>query len=62
MLIGLAKSEVPELTSPFVFAGIETQYRGVSNDYDSFYGEGGYVFNFDKNLNLKDTSRELSLR
>ena len=53
---------VPELTSPFVFAGIETQYIGVSNEYDSFYGEGGYVFNFDENYNLKDKSRNLSLR
>lgn len=50
------------MTSPFVFAGMETQYTGTSNEYTSFYGEGGYVFNFDENLKLKDMSQDLTLR
>ncbi len=42
-----------ELKEEFIFSGIKKEFKGPSNSYDTFYGEGGYVFNFDKDYNYK---------
>lgn len=57
-----------ELKEEFIFSGIKTEFKGPSNAYDTFYGEGGYVFNFDKDYMYKvkeendDSIQAMSMR
>ncbi len=54
----VGKPEI-ELKEEFTFSGIKTEFRGPSSTYDSFYGEGGYVFNFDKDYKHKVKEGEI---
>jgi len=52
----------PEDIDGFVpLVGIEKGYIAASNDYASLFGEGGYVFLFDKDLKLKDEEDDKTL-
>ena len=51
-----------EEVEPKVSGGVTKSYVPPSSDFDSLYGEGGYVFEFDEKLLLKDESVDLTLK
>mgnify|MGYP000745627850 CR=1 FL=1 len=51
--MGLSSAE-PEKTGTFTFVGIEKTFVPPSDTFDSFAGEGGFVFKFGTDLKLKN--------
>lgn len=47
-------SESTETFSPYNNSDFKKNYIEPSSEFNSFYGEGGYVFEFDKDLKLKN--------